>query len=295
MLARWWRNPGPGRAPGNGRTRRIEYVWNEPTSVPQAIPAERADTSFATGATVSTTGPEPEQNPGKPDLTKRRPAEPAAPGPDPTVAHPIPDPGAAPGFGSADGYGPPTYEPPSGYQPPASDPSGHQGGGYQPPGYQAEPGYQADQSGFGQPAGYGSYPTPGEGFGQPGPQFESGYQAGGYQEPYPGGQEQGYAQAGYPAAGQYQTGGYPTGQPAQGGPPSSLAITALVLSIVGVLTVCWPPLNLPLSVAGVVAGIVNRRKAAQGQAGGLGLSLAAIIVGAISALLGVGALVFYLT
>lgn len=264
----------------------------------------------------------------RPDLTKRRPAEGSDPGPDPTVAHPIPGYSSGRGTGedevpawqrdtpatpSAPSYGDPSGSsaqapsygtPSSSAQPPtygsSSDqpPSygGSSGASAQPPSY----GASASASGYGQSGSSDSSYGTGDS-GQAGGYSSPGYGSGGYSGgDYGGGTSADYGQAGqgYPEQSGYQDpnagGAYPAapgysegyagyqGTPAGPKPPLGLAITGLVLSVVGFLFLCFTPVGLPFAAAGVVAGVLNRGKVSRGEAGGNGLSLAAIILGAVA-------------
>ena len=90
----------------------------------------------------------------------------------------------------------------------------------------------------------------------------------------------------YPAApqGQYPPGpGY--GQQPYGAPPSKnngLAITALVLGIVALLSVWVPPLAIVLALVAVVLGFLAMRKVP--EAGGRGLALGGLITGGLALL-----------
>lgn len=108
------------------------------------------------------------------------------------------------------------------------------------------------------------------------------------QQQYP--QQQPYPQQ-YPAPGQaYPQQQYP-GQPASlqygGAPPSKtngLALAALIVGVVG-LFLCWIPfLGLVVGLIAVVLGFLGMKKST--EAGGRGLAIGGIAVGALTALIG---------
>ncbi|WP_250445837.1 DUF4190 domain-containing protein, partial [Actinotalea sp. C106] len=147
------------------------------------------------------------------------------------------------------------------------------------------------------PQGYPAQGHPQQGYPQ------QGYPQPGYAQPaqpqqgYP---QQGYPQAGYPQAGYPQAGyGTPYGQPYAGtapsGPSSVLAIVSLVVAVLAILS-AWVPfigiLGLIGGIVAVVVGIVARRRARTGQAGGTGMALAGIIVGAVAILIGIASTAF---
>lgn len=93
--------------------------------------------------------------------------------------------------------------------------------------------------------------------------------------------------------------GYPPGPPGHwgapppSGPPTGMAVTALVLACVGA-SFAWVPflgvLGLVIAVAGVVLGLIGRRRALRGEAGGRRMSFWAVVVGAVGVILGAGGL-----
>ncbi|KGM13414.1 hypothetical protein N869_14170 [Cellulomonas bogoriensis 69B4 = DSM 16987] len=82
----------------------------------------------------------------------------------------------------------------------------------------------------------------------------------------------------------------PTGSTTPG-PPVGLAVGAMVLAVLALL-VAWVPfigvLGLLGGIAGLVLGIVARRRVSAGRAGGGGMALAGIIIGAVAILFGLG-------
>lgn len=88
----------------------------------------------------------------------------------------------------------------------------------------------------------------------------------------------------YPQApqGQYAPApGY--GQPQYGAPPSKsngMAITALVLGVVALITVWLPPLAIVLALVAIVVGFLGMKKSA--ESGGRGLALGGIITGGLA-------------
>lgn len=92
-------------------------------------------------------------------------------------------------------------------------------------------------------------------------------------------------------------------QPAQVGygygvvPPrnETLAIVALVLGLVGLPMLCLCGFGGLLGVGAIITGIIGRNRvlAAPGTLTGDGMALAGIILGAITAVLGVGYIVFF--
>ncbi|WP_113702738.1 DUF4190 domain-containing protein [Nonomuraea lactucae] len=165
--------------------------------------------------------------------------------------------------GGSGGYGSP---PPGGYgqQPPS-------GGGYdgQGGGYGQQPSSDYGQQGYGQPDygqqgyGQGSYSQPG--YNQP-------YNPGGYN---PGGYNQGaYGQAGYGQAGYA-----PYGPPASPRSTNGLAVTSLVLGIVG-LIFCGLT-SIPGAIVGHIALNRIKRTGEEGQSmamGGLVTSYITIVL-----------------
>src|SRR5437667_10047092 len=147
-------------------------------------------------------------------------------------------------------------------QPGGGSPPPPGGGAFPPPpgGYPARPG-----GGYPPPPGSGSPPPPGGGAFPPPP-------GGGYGPPPPGG----YA----PPPGNWGgTGGY--GPPPPGyGPQQSkgLAVAALVLGIVGVLTFFLFVGGL-LGIVALVLGIVAIRQTRKGQAGGQSMAIAGTVLG----------------
>lgn len=119
-----------------------------------------------------------------------------------------------------------------------------------------------------------AYPPPSGDGSQQVPQYQA------PQGQYPQGQ---YSQGQYPQ-GQFPPAGY--GQP-YGAPPSGsngLAITALVLGVLAVITFWLPPLALVLGIVAVVLGFLGMRKA--DEVGGRGLAIGGLVTGAIGLLIG---------
>jgi hypothetical protein len=143
------------------------------------------------------------------------------------------------------------------------------------------------------------YPAPGFPTGYPTTGYPTGYPTTGY--PAPG---DGYPPAGvgYPTPGAgYPMPGYGYGAPYgylgqfPGRPTDGMAIASLVVSCTAVLSLCaWGIGGLILGSLGAIFGHVAKRRIRGSGAGGGGLALAGIIVGWISAalgLIGVGLLV----
>lgn len=92
-----------------------------------------------------------------------------------------------------------------------------------------------------------------------------------------------------PGPGDY--GSYQVNQPGQG-----LAITALVLGILALLTTWVPLLGLVLllvSVAAIVVGAIALARVSKGVARGRGMALAGLILGVVSLIVGVGLHILY--
>lgn len=129
-----------------------------------------------------------------------------------------------------------------------------------------------------------AYPPPSGDGSQQVPQYQA------PQGQYPQGQ---YSQGQYPQ-GQYPQGQFPPagyGQP-YGAPPSGsngLAITALVLGVLAVITFWLPPLALVLGIVAVVLGFLGMRKA--DEVGGRGLAIGGLVTGAIGLLIGLGLII----
>lgn len=123
---------------------------------------------------------------------------------------------------------------------------------------------------------YGAPPPPGPPhYGAPPPPSAHAYSA-----PYgPPGYGQPYAPSG--------------GSP--GGPPTGLAVTAMALGIVAV-SFAWMPvigvLGLLTGAASLVLGVVARRRAGDGRAGGPGMALTGIVTGSVAVLLGLASTAF---
>ncbi len=151
----------------------------------------------------------------------------------------------------------PPPPPPPGDQPYGNQPPGNQPPGNQPPGNQPPGGYQQ-----------GGYP-----------------QQGGQYPPQQGGQYP-------PQGGGYQGGGYQE-QPKKG---KGLAIAALVLGVLALLSSLTIVGGIVLGLIGLVLGFIASGKAKRGQADGRGLAIFGIVLSilgiAISVLLVVGALSF---
>ena len=66
--------------------------------------------------------------------------------------------------------------------------------------------------------------------------------------------------------------------------PSGLAITALVLGIVGVVCFLFPGLNFALGIAALIIGIIEFKKISAGTSSpkGRGMALAGIILGSVA-------------
>lgn len=134
-------------------------------------------------------------------------------------------------------------------------------------------------------SGYGSTPSYGQAgsapsYGQPPAYGQSGYD----QQGYP--QQPGAGQPGYPQAG-YGMGGY--SEPPPPAKSNGLAIAALVLGIIGLVT-CWVPfLGLALGVLAVIFGILGLRRRPVGK----GMSIAGIVLGALAVIGGILILVLF--
>lgn len=122
-----------------------------------------------------------------------------------------------------------------------------------------------------------------------------GYDQGG-QGGYPGGQAPQYG-TGPPDYG--QAGGYPgyPGYPGYGPPlqelPKGLAIAALVLGILALVTFWTAVGGIVLGIVGVILGGVAIRKAGRGQAGGRGMAIAGLVLSVLGLLGGILFAVLY--
>ena len=69
-----------------------------------------------------------------------------------------------------------------------------------------------------------------------------------------------------------------------GAPPPSagLAIASMVCGIVSLPMLCLWPLSIPLAIVAVVLGIIAKRQARRGIAGGVGMATAGIVCGTIT-------------
>jgi hypothetical protein len=73
--------------------------------------------------------------------------------------------------------------------------------------------------------------------------------------------------------------------PGGGAPTSGKAIASLILGILSLGLCCVWWLSIPLGVVAVILGVMAKGEADQGRAGGRGLALAGLILGAIGAAL----------
>lgn len=128
------------------------------------------------------------------------------------------------------------------------------------------------------------------------------------QQPYP--QQQGYSQQqgyppqqGYPYGYGAAPGGYPPppqgggygqygggygGYPAQSAPKNGLGIASLIVAIVSLLSVFG---GLLLGIVAVVLGVMGRGRVKRGEATNGGVALAGIVLGALSILVSIAAIV----
>ncbi|MET9608582.1 DUF4190 domain-containing protein [Streptomyces sp. NPDC006512] len=156
-------------------------------------------------------------------------------------------------------------------------------GAPEPAPYAPTPPYGAPQTsppGTGQTPAYG-YPAQPDTYGYPAQPDPGGPAYQGAPPGYPGYAAPGPAGLPYPGYPGYAYPGY--------APPvtSGLAVTALVLGILSVLACVTVIGSIALGIAAVVFGVVGRGKANRGQAGGGGMALAGIILGAVGIVLGV--------
>ena len=166
------------------------------------------------------------------------------------------DAGAPPSAGGARPLDPqpsaPVYgqQPTYGQQPPAyGDQPTY---GQQPPTSGEQPAY-GQQPGYGQPPAYGQAPA----YGQPPAYGQAGY-----------GQQPGYGQA-----------------PPRGG--SGLAVAALILGILALITFWTVIGGVVLGLVAVILGFIARSKAKHGAGGG-GMALGGLITGLLGIVLGIG-------
>lgn len=173
-------------------------------------------------------------------------ADPGAPAPDQGG---WPYPSGFEGYPPAPGYPPPGFPPPpsSGYPPPGSS-------GYSPPG---PPGSYLPPGGYLPPASGApsEYPVPGTPSGYPAPGYGTppGYPPPGYGAPYPGSYF----------------------NPGQAQKTNVLAVTALVLALLGLLF--WP-----LGVAAVILGVVALSQIKSTGEAGHGLAVAGTAIGGVA-------------
>lgn len=131
------------------------------------------------------------------------------------------------------------------------------------------PGYPP---GFGVPPGPPpGYPPPG--YGPPGYGAPPSYSPPGYGPP------SGFAPPGYGAP-------YPGGYVQPAGKNNALAITSLVTSIIGALFALLSFFFVPLTIVGVILGIIALNQIKRTGEGGHGLAVAGIAVGAVTLVLG---------
>jgi hypothetical protein len=110
----------------------------------------------------------------------------------------------------------------------------------------------------------------------PPPPGEPQDQSGGYYPPQ--GQQGGY----YPPQG--QPGGYYQEPPKRG---SGMAITALILGIIALLS-CWTIIGgILFGLIAIVLGFIASRRAKRGEAGGRGMAITGIVLGALGLVLSV--------
>lgn len=119
------------------------------------------------------------------------------------------------------------------------------------------------------------------------------------QQPYP---QQGYPQQqGYPPPQGYPygygtPGGYPPpqggygygGYPPQSQPKNGLGLASLIVAIISLLTVFG---GLVLGIVAVILGVIGRGRAKRGEATNGGVALAGIVLGALSILVSIAAIV----
>ena len=159
------------------------------------------------------------------------------------------DTGADPGAGGARPMDPPGEAPAYGQQPPSY---GQHSASSGQPAYGQQPSYGQQPPSFGQQS-----PDQGQAWGQPG-----------YGQPAYG--QPGYGQPGY-------------AQPTRGG--SGLAVAALVLGILALLSFITIIGGIALGLVAVILGFIARGKARAGTGSGSGLALGGIITGLIGMLL----------
>jgi Domain of unknown function (DUF4190) len=110
----------------------------------------------------------------------------------------------------------------------------------------------------------------------------------------------------YPHPYQHQPGPYPGGYlpppsygyPPPTGPRNGLGITALVLAIIGSLTVWVPVFNIISIVLGLVAviiGFLGRGRVRRGTANNDGVAVAGIVLGALAIVVGLAFIALYAT
>ena len=182
------------------------------------------------------------------------------PGQDPNNSNPS-DPFAQPGYGQM-----PSFPDPYQQQPPYSQ-------NPQQPGPQPQEPQQ---------------PTPSSGQPYPGPYGAPQYPPAGYPGAgYPGG---GYPGAGYPGGG-YPGGGYTVPGMPPGAPSTQNNTLGLLAMIFGILSipfaVCCGFIDVPLGIAGLVLGILGKRRADAGFANNRGMALAGIICSVIGLVIAV--------
>ena len=87
----------------------------------------------------------------------------------------------------------------------------------------------------------------------------------------------------------------PYSDPSYGAParlPQGMAISALVLGVIGLLLACLA-FGGVFGIIGLVLGIVALRRVKQGTGGGKGLAIAGIVTGTIAALIGIAAAIYW--
>ena len=97
---------------------------------------------------------------------------------------------------------------------------------------------------------------------------------------------------GYPPPGDYPQPGYPGYGPPR--PSSGLAVAALVVGIIGVLT-SFVVLGGVLGIVALVLGIIGLGKARRGLASGRGMAITGIVLGVLAILIAAAALAFFIS
>ncbi|MDQ6837932.1 MAG: DUF4190 domain-containing protein [Actinomycetota bacterium] len=144
-----------------------------------------------------------------------------------------------------------------------------------------QPGDRPDAAGgYQQPPGQ-HYPSPGAPANPPGNQPYPGDQ------PYPGGQPYPAQEAGPPPGAQPYNAGDPYAPAVAPRRGSGMAVAALVLGILGLITSITVVGGIILGLLAVILGVIASKRAKRGEAGGRGMALAGIVTGVLGIIIAI--------